>query len=190
MVTRRALGWALALLVGTAGGIRAQGALPVRVQVPLLLKALSYDRALGRNGTSEVVLAVLYDGASATSTDAKTEFMRAVKESELKSVGARPIRVVELNVAAGQLAARLRERSASVVYLTTGLERRLPEVVEAATVTQVTTMGGSEQYARAGLALAVAAVGDRPKVFVNLPAARLTGADLSVALLRVSTVIQ
>ncbi len=190
MVTMRGLVWAVALLAGTAGGIRAQDALPARVQVPLLLKALSYDRALGRNGASEIVLVVLYDGASAASTDAKTEFVRTVKASELKAVGSRPVRVVEVNAAAGQLLARLKERNAAVVYLTPGLEDRVPGVAEAAAALRVTTLGGSEQYARAGLAVAVAAVEGRPRLFVNLPAARATGADLSAALLSLSTVIQ
>lgn len=162
----------------------------MQLQVPLLLKVLSYDRALNRLGTGDLVVAVLYDAANATSSEVRQGFGKALRSGKVSVVNGRRIEVVEINVASGQTATALRDRKATAAYVTPGLEGRLKDIVRAATETKVTLMGGSEAYARAGVAVGVASAAGKPQLFVNLPASRAAGADLPAALLNIAKVIQ
>lgn len=172
------------------GRLWAQTSLPFDVQVPLLLKVLSYDRALNRNGSGDLVLAVLYDAANSTSTAAKTAFTRAVRASDVSVVNGRTVKLVEINVAAGQVGAAMKDKGATAAYLTPGLEARLEQLVAASAEAKVTLMGGSERYVKQGAAVGVAEAGGRPEILINLRTARTAGADLPAPLLKIATVIQ
>jgi hypothetical protein len=178
------------LLLAALTGARFFADVPMSVQVPLLLRVLAYDRALARNGGADVVLAVLYDAASDGSVQAKNAFTRAVREGDVRAVNGRPLRVVEVNVAGGNLAASLRSGQASAAYLTPGLEGRLPSIVRSAAESRTLLLCGSEGYVRTGVAVGIGAAAGRPRLLINLPAARTAGADLPAALLNVATVIQ
>jgi hypothetical protein len=172
------------------GPLRAQAGLPFEVQVPLLLKVLSYDRALNRNGSGDLVLAVLYDAANSTLTAARTAFTRAVRASDVAVVNGRTIKVVEINVAAGHVGTAMKEKGVTAAYLTPGLDARLEQLVRAAVEAQVTLMSGSERYVKQGVAVGVGAAGGKPEILINLRTARTAGADLPAPLLKIATVIQ
>lgn len=168
----------------------AQADLPMDTQVPLLLRVLSYDRALARNGTGDVVIAVLYDAASSESNAARTTFARAVRASGITAVNGRTLRLVEVNVAAGQVGAVLQRHRATAAYLTPGLEGHLAAVVAGGEASRALLLSGNARYVRSGVAVGVGTQDGRPRLFINLPAARAAGSDLPAALLQIATVTQ
>lgn len=178
------------LLVVMSATAHAQSDLPMDLQVPLFLRVLTYDRALNRNGGGELVIAVLYDAGNAASNTARTSFVRAVRGGRVSSVAGRSIKVVEINAAAGQVDASLKQHRAAAAYVAPGLDARLREIVSAATANKVTLLSGSASHARRGVAVAVGEQGGKPKLFINLPAARSAGADLPAPLLNIAEVIQ
>lgn len=192
---KRTLGRRLALaapvfLLAALTGARARDDVPMNVQVPLLLRVLAYDRALARNGGDDVVLAVLYDAASDPSVQARNNFTQTVRSGTVRAVNGRPLRVVEVNVAAGNVTASLRAAHATAAYLTPGLEGRLQPIVRGGAEGRVLLLCGSEDYVRAGVAVGIGFAAGRPRLLINLPAARAAGADLPAALLTVATVVQ
>jgi hypothetical protein len=183
---------AVLLLVGlsTLPRLSAQGDLPLNAQVPLLLRVLAYDRALSRSGEGDVVIAVLYDAANPTSSGARSAFARTVRAGTISTVNGRAIRIVEINVAGGQVDTELARTRAVAAYLTPGLDGRLDQLVAAARSSGTLLMTGSPGWVRRGVSVGVGSEGGRPRIFINLPAARAAGADLPANLLQIATVIQ
>ncbi|HEX9109803.1 MAG TPA: YfiR family protein [Longimicrobiales bacterium] len=168
----------------------ARAQLPAQAEVQILMRVLAYDRALDRNGGGDVVVAVLFDAGNAASSRARGDLVRELHSPNLQTILGRGVKVMEVNVAAGGLGDALRAAHASAAYLTPGLEGRLSGVLAATESARVTTVGGSESYARRGVAVGVSAESGRPQLFVNLASARAAGADLPSSLLRLTTVIQ
>jgi len=168
----------------------ARAQLPAQAEVQILMRVLAYDRALDRNGGGDVIIAVLYDAGSAASSRARSDLVRELHSPNLQSILGRGVKVLDLNVAAAGLADALRSEHVSAAYLTPGLEGRLNGVLAATEAAHVTTVGGSEGYARRGVAVGVSAESGRPQLFVNLASARAAGADLPSSLLKLTTVIQ
>ncbi len=191
MYSTRAIALAGSLLLGVLAlpsAARAQR--PAQAEVQILMRVLAYDRALGRNGGSDVVVAVLYDAGSPASSRARGDLVRELHSPNLQTLLGRGVKVLELNVAAGGLTDALRAEHVAAAYLTPGLDNRLNGVLASAESAHVTTLGGSESYARHGVAVGVSAESGRPQLYVNLPSARAAGADLPSTLLRMTTVIQ
>jgi hypothetical protein len=181
---------AAALLLACIPQLGAQADLPLNVQVPLLLRVLAYDRALSRTGAGDVVVVVLYDAASTVSGESRAAFVRAVRSGSITTVNGRAIKLVEVNVAAGQVGAALRQNRAVAAYLTPGLDARVDELVSAGSASRTLLMTGNAQWVRRGVSVGVGTAGGRPKLFINLPAARGAGADLPATLLQIATVVQ
>lgn len=189
MITRWS--WvAVAALCMAPLGLKAQTSLPAQLEAQILLRVLAYDRALERNGSGDLVIAVLYDGGSKTSNYFRTNIVRALKGSPVQSVGGRPLVIAEIDVVPGNVAQALKQRGAAAAYITPGMDSRLPALVAAAQESHVTTLGGNSLFARRGVSVSVDTFGGRPQVWVNLASARAAGADLSAALLKLATVIQ
>jgi len=181
--------WAFPLLAAAAPA-RAQSALPPQAEAPILLRILAYDRALSRKPGDNLVIAILYDLANGASNHSRVAMGRAFRAAPVQSIGGRTLKYVELNMAAANVADALRQESVAAAYVTAGMGDRLPGIVSAAEAGRVTTLGGSMYYARRGVAVAVDTVAGRPQIFVNLSAARASGADLTSSLLKLATVFQ
>ncbi len=181
--------WTL-MLLATAAPLRAQGSLPPQAEAPILLRILAYDRALDHTPGDNLVIAILYDMTNGTSKNARAGMMRAFRSAPVQSIGGRSLKYVELNVAAANVADAFRQEAVAAAYVTAGLDDRLPAIVSAAADSHVTTLGGNLRYARRGVAVAVDTVNGRPQIFVNLAAARASGADLTSSLLKLATVIK
>ncbi len=181
--------WIL-LLLGAAAPVRAQSALPPQAEAPILLRILAYDRALDRTPGDNLVIAILYDVKNGTSNHARSSMTRAFRSAQVQSIGGRSLKYVELNVAASNVADAFRQEAVAAAYDTPGLDDRLPAIVTAAADSHVTTLGGNLGYARRGVAVAVDTANGRPQIYVNLAAARASGADLTSSLLKLATVIK
>ncbi len=178
----------LGLLAAVGAPLHAQRALAPDVVGGVLMKVLSYDRALGRNGSGEVVVGIVFDAANPESQRARELVGGAMRN--ITTLAGRGVRVVELEATAALQPEALEAQQLSAIYITPGLDRHLRALVAAAARSHVTTLGETNDYARNGVAVAVENTGGRPSLLINLPAAREEGADLQSSLLRLATVIQ
>ncbi len=178
----------LALLAALGAPLCAQRPLTPDVVGAVLMKVLSYDRALGRNGSGDVVVGVVFDAANPTSQRARELVGGAMRN--ITTLAGRSVRVVELEATAALEPQALTTQQLAAIYITPGLDRHLAALVAAAARSHVTTLGETNDYARSGVAVAVENTDGRPSLLINLPAARREGADLQSSLLRLATVIQ
>ncbi len=178
----------LGLFATASAPLHAQRALAPDVVGGVLMKVLTYDRALFRNGAGEVVVGVVFDAANPASQRARELVGGAMRNTP--TLAGKGVRVVELEASAALTPEALTAQQLTAIYITPGLDRHLRDLVAAAARSHVTTLGETDDYARSGVAVAVANADGRPALLVNLPAARQEGADLQSSLLRLATVIQ
>ncbi len=155
--------------------------------LPLVLRALTYDRTLPDRGTGPFVVAVAFDGAQRTRAG---EFMAAVDPTTLPALRNRTVRLLELELTDPAEFRRLvAEKNVQAVLVLPGLAPSTLSWVCAAT----------QELKRYGLALtpeqapnavvAIEANGAKPRLVVNASRASAVGAEFDRTLLQVSRVV-
>jgi hypothetical protein len=186
----------IAMLVALSGApasaLPAQEmAVPVEVQVPLLLKVLAFDRRLAAVADESVVLGVLYQGKFRTSANVAGEVRDAIKHLPRASVGGRPLRVVHIDLDdTASLAAALGRHAVDVLYVAPLRAADLRSVSEACRANGVRTVTGVPAYVETGLAIGIGVKAERPEIVVNLIASRAEGADLNAQLLKLARIVE
>ena len=98
------------------------------------------------------------------------------------------LRVEFIDLDEQSLIVELRKRQVDVLYVAPLRALDITIVADAARATRVTTCTGTPDYLTAGLAVSVRYQGERPKLLINVEAARLEGAEFSAELLKLAQV--
>lgn len=182
----------LAASLSIAGGARAQEMpTPVDIQVPILLKVLSFDRRLTDTRRPDLVLGVLFQSGYRTSAGVKGSVMEAAARAGSDDIAGRRLTVVAIDAdEKGALEARLLKSRVEVLYVTPLRALDLASIVTAARSVGALTLTGVPEYVRSGLSIGLDLKRDRPEILVNLKAARAAGADLAAPLLKMATLVE
>jgi hypothetical protein len=183
----------LAAVASVAGitGARAADNVPYDVQVPLVLKALTYDRNL-KNRTSDTVrIAVLIPGKNGGRA-AAADLAAALNNLPDRTVNGMPVVFREIVVTDGAgLEAALREARFVAAYVLPGFSpeelAQVRRICESRQILPVAAVAGEIER---GMAFAVGAQGGRPQIVVDLSNSKACGSEFDLALLRVARVIQ
>ena len=188
--------FALLVLCGSMGGLfvsdlgRADGvvAVPVDLQIELLGRVAPYERGLARGGGDLRVLVVSKRG-HAVSTRTTAQVVAALRRTG--TMLDRPIRIDELVFeSASQVLAAATSRSASMVYVTPGLEDAIPALRDAFAGHRILTVSAVGDHVAQGVVLGFEIASSRPRIVVNLTQARRQQLDFSAQLLRLARVVQ
>jgi hypothetical protein len=179
-------GWLALPVVGLAFGAGAVPAaaqdvpVPVEVQVPLLLKILTFDRALA--GVADpLVVAIVFQGRNRASTaigeDVRGRLAAAV----------RPVRIVVIDLdEISDLRAALIRDTVRVLYVAPLQAVSVSTITAATRGERIVSMTGVPRYVEQGLAVGIDLNGPRPEIVINLAASRAEGADFSAQLLKLA----
>lgn len=187
---------ALFLAAGLTVGPRALPAqdteVPVDVQITLLYKILTFDRKLGaRAPGDDIVVAILYQSAFRASAVVHREVLDALKRRGDSTIAGHPVHWVSLELSeTPQLAGAFVRDRVDVIYVAPLRGIDLDGILAAARSKRVTSFTGVPQFVDRGLAVGIGLQRDRPRILINLTAARAEGADFTSQLLRVATVIE
>ena len=177
------------LLAGAAPPLEEM-AVPVRVQHPLFLKILSYDRDLERRVGAEIVFGIAYQNRHRPSAAAREAFTRAAEASPVGSVKGVPIRYVSVEVSTpAALADAIERHGIDVLYVCPLRAFDVEAIALAARAAQVATFTGVPGYVSAGLAASIDVRGGRPEIVINLPAARAEGLQFNAKLLKLARIV-
>jgi hypothetical protein len=192
--TRRHL-WSL--LAGTAltflgVGAMAAGqdvAIPPRLQAQLVAKVVAYDakfaaRARGR----ALVLIVVASGAG--DSERFSEQIRVELANQPKIGGLPHDEEIVPFTSASDLARRVKERGAALVYITPSLSSAVTGIADALSGLDVLSVAAVPDDVRHRLVLGFALEAGRPKLVVNLSQARRQNVAFNPDLLRLARVIQ
>jgi len=185
--TRR-LGWrTLTLAIGLAAAVHPLTAqevpVPVRVQVPLMLRIMSFDRNLAQR-PGDLVVGVLYQSRNRTSLAIAEEITRLLgSHRSTEAVGIDLDKVTDLPAVLGQSRAR-------VLYVAPLRGVEISEIVRVSREAGVTTITGVPRYVNEGIAIGIDLKAERPEIVVNLEGARAEGADFTAQLLKLARLVQ
>jgi hypothetical protein len=183
------LGWqTVALAVGMSMAIPTLAAqevpVPVRVQVPLLLRILSFDRNLARRRAGDLVVAVLYQSRNRSSLAIAEEVTRLLGSlSGTEAVGIDLDKVTDLRAA-------LAQSGGQVLYVSPLRGVEISGIVRVSRGAGVTTVTGVPRYVEEGISIGLDLKAERPEIVVNLEGARAEGADFTAQLLKLARLVK
>ena len=186
MSTLRAIGW---LGAACALAVSAQAAVvPFDVQVPLVLKALTYDRNLKSRTSDQVRIAVIVPPKGSRAAD---ELTTSVKGVTGRTVNNLPVVFKEIVVEDdAALEEGLRDGQWAAAYVMPGFGRAdLAKIRRACETRRVLAIAASIEDVENGLAFGIGSQGNKPQIVINLPASKACGSDFDLALLQLSKVL-
>jgi hypothetical protein len=184
---------AFAALVALAIPVRAQDEMPVKaeLQVKLLLKVLTYDRQLEIKAGNELVIGIVSSPTSSASAKATADVSTELFKYLSKTVKQLKLQFFLHDYAnAEKLAAWVKAKKISVLYVSPGNEKNLPAILTFSQQNKVTTMTGVPEYVRKGVAVGIGARQSRPQVLINLSSTKREGSEFDASLLRIAEIIK
>ncbi len=168
-------------------------AVPVAVQMPIMVKILNFDRKLSARTSGRLVVGVLFQGGYRTSAHVAEEVCRSLNAMPVGALGAletmeRSCVAIDLDDTPA-LDAALKRLGVQVLYVSPLRAFPLDAVFAASRAARITTLTGVTRYVETGLAIGVDMKGDRPEIVINLAASRAEGADLTAHLLKLARVV-
>ena len=161
---------------------------PVAVQIPVLLKVLSFDRQLHARAGGEIVVGVAYQSGNRASSVAHEDAVRLF--SAAHDVNGVPMRVVTIDLDHDDLDASLKQQPLTALYIAPLRATDVGHLAEVARDAGATTMTGVLRYVELGLAIGIGQQGGRPKIFMNLESCRGEGADFPAELLKLAQIVR
>jgi hypothetical protein len=180
-----------ALVLALAASVEAAPAMvPFEVQVPLVLKALTYDRNLKSRATSEVRIAILVPAG--TGREAAADLKDALTRISGRTVNGLEVVFKEIDASDdAALEAKLNGSQWAVAYVMPGFTQAgLAKVRRLCEARGVLPVAAAIDDLEHGLAFGIGAAGSRPQIVVNLPASKACGSDFDLALLQLSKVLR
>lgn len=180
---------AVAVLLALVPGVRAAAPVPFDVQVPLLLKALTYDRSLKGRVSDEVRIAVALPPKGGR--DAADGLRNALVDLPGRTVNGLPVSFKEVSGEEGALQDTLRSGRWAAVYVLPGFSSaELDAVKRVCAARQVLAAAAQVDDVERGIAFGVGAQAGKPQLVVNLGGMKAFGSDFDLALLQLARVIQ
>lgn len=165
---------------------------PAHIQVPIILKILSFDRNFTQKMASGLRIAIVYTPQDPVSHQAQRDVARALDQYAAVTIKKRPITYTSL---AYRTAQRLDEIAAddniNVFYITPGNTAHLQALLRVSQTHQITTVTGVPDYVKQGVAVGVGVKKNRkPRLLINLPASKSEGSAFDANVLRLATVLK
>lgn len=188
-VIRAALGALLLELPPRRVAAADDVAVPVPLQMELLLKVAGYDRNLPARARGVVRVVILTKRDDSASRNVGEQAARALSGKDVKGM---PTEIATQMFNDGPaLTERVRDGRASILYAAPGFgPRELLTIARSLAGLSVLSSGALAHFVDTAVALGFDLVGGKPKLLVNVRRAREQGVDLSSQVLRLAKVIE
>lgn len=176
-------------LIVHPSGAEEDVAVPLPLQMELLLKVAAYDRNLPARARDTVEVLILTKNGDAQSTHVATQAGRALDGKRLAD---RPVHVViEAHVDGARTAKRIRELRAAIVYAAPGFsDDEMTALGRSLDGVDVLSAGALARFVQTGVVVAFDLVSGKPKLLVHIKRAREQNVDLSSKVLKLAKVIE
>jgi hypothetical protein len=164
---------------------------PANIQVPLILKILTFDRNFSHKITSSLCIGIVYDPLNPVSHQAKTEIAQTLEQYTTKTIRQLPIKYVSLEYSGEQPLDEIASvNDINVFYIMPGTAEYLPALLRVSQAHQITTVTGVPDYVEQGVAVGIGVKKNRkPGILINLPASKSQGNAFEANLLRLAVVV-
>lgn len=183
------LAMTFALLASLAPNLSAQEmAVPVEVQMAILLRMLEFDRDLVDRVGDEIVIGIAYQRRNRASLNARDAIL-GMSRGESSVMGVRVKYVTIAIPSDGSIGDSLGASGVEVLYIPPLRSVRLEEIIAAASEHGVLTWTGVVEYFGKGVAVGVGAKGGRPEIVIDLDVAKAAGVRFSSQLLKLARLV-
>ena len=158
-------------------------------EAKILLRALSFDRALAARAGSEVVISVVYDARTSNGEGERDGRVHAFRKLAHRTIAGRPMRVISSDCSPPT---RMDEalRGVDIVYVARGAKDCVRAVTAATRKLGIASLASERSLVEQGVTLGVTIESSRPKLHVNLKASKAEGLDLTSQMLQLAEVIK
>jgi YfiR/HmsC-like len=187
----RSLGVSLGLLVLLhPGPVVAAEPMPLAadLQIPLILKVLTYDRHFESKAGRELLIGVVYEQGDPESLKAASTIFETLLRFSGKTVKRLPIR--QQLVPMASLTRLVPSMGISVLYVAPGNARNLDAITRFSQESHVTTVTGVPDYVRHGVSVGIDVAQQRPQILINLASSKAEGSEFDASLLRIATIVK
>lgn len=162
---------------------------PCRIQVPLLLKILSFDRALDTTQIDTVRIAVFF--SPTTPPGVRERLEQILVEHSQDTINGRPIAYRIVTVASREQAwAELKSDPPDVVYLAGVSDEVLAGALSATRQYGILSFSAMERDVGKGVSVGLSPAGEGSNILVNLESLKLEGRKMQAGLLGVSQIVR
>jgi hypothetical protein len=178
------------LIVLASDRVRAEeAALPIAIQVELLVKVASYDRNFQQRAGDRAHIFIITKPGNGDSTRVAAQVEAGLARAS--EIGGLPHdEVVTPYRGAAELANLCREKRAAIVFFGPGFRDDIAAIREALDGVDVLTASAIPEYVEAGIVLGFDVASGRPELLVNLPQAKRQKVALRSDVLRLMKVFQ
>lgn len=178
-----------ALLLSDWGAAGPQ-LVPAALRGAIIVRSVGYERGFAQR-SGKAVIAVVVGKSGGAHSDGKTMAAVFSKLLQKTRIAGRPTQVVEVAHGSGaELAARLKDARAEVVYLANGLESAAGDVpAKEGDMRRIVVCSHGSQVG-GSCVLGVELAGDKPRLVLNLKRANAVGLRFQPDLLRLARVVR
>lgn len=180
------------LVAATASAGEAQQVeVPAELQYTLLSKILAYDRRLAARVGDELVVGVVYQSGYPLSRDFARAMAIVWRDTAVRSIDGIPLRFVELDLGeTPDVPAALRKLGVDLAVVAPLRALSIGRVLEQARSVGATTYAAAAAYVDDGAAVGIGMRAGRPRIRINLAAAKREGSDFDASLLKLAEVVR
>ncbi len=165
--------------------------IPVNIQYKLFLKILEYERNLQDIEADEIVMGVLYQEKFRLSKLTKEEIISLNQQNSAQKIGGKVIRFIPIKATSKKaLEKTLTNNGIHVLYVTPLRAYDVKIVADICRAKKITSLTGVPDYLNSGIAVALGLDKQKPRIMINLSAAKASGCDFSSQLLNLAQVSQ
>lgn len=179
------------LLLYSISGVWSQEMnVPIKVQYPLFLKILTFDRELEKRSDKEIVIGIVYQGKYNKSVMAMKEMAEVIESSSIKEIKEMSIQYVPINLDKQNLTAVAKGSGINLLYITPLRAYELQDILKISRQNQWLTMSGVADYVEKGLSVGLTLKGKKPQILINIKASREEGANFNSQLLKLARIVR
>lgn len=164
---------------------------PPRVQIPILLKVLTYDRNFEKKVGDKLVIGLLYDSQDDDSEKIKEKVSDVLDSLSGKTVKDVPFTYVDLDYNSKKSQKNsIESKKVDVLYLAPGGIGHLKSIVQISQEYKILTITGVPDYVKRGISVGIGLKDKKPEIWINLSSTKAEGSDLPANLLKLCKVIR
>lgn len=160
---------------------------PADIQLTLLMKILTYDRALKERCPESINIGVLYNSKDESSVEAKGEIVDVLNKYAGRKVSKLPFEYSEVDwQSKDSLINWIQENKINMLYIAPGFSEQIKEITAITQELNILSTTGIPKYVKKGVSICIGLKNEKPQIIVNLESSKEEGVDLDAKMLRIA----
>ena len=164
---------------------------PPDLQIPLILKILTYDRNFGNWAPLQLRVGIVYSPNDPSSLSTMNQIAQVFESFADKTVKNVPIRYTLVAYTSDtSVESMARSNQVNVFYITPGNSENLEKLLQISKTQQIITTTGVPEYVEKGVSVGIGVRQDKPQILINLASSKSEGSEFDASLLRIARVVR